>query len=324
MINEREIRTPVDLCLPGGRLNPDAVGWTRRPLHRANLRGWGRTKRWEYWGIVTPAHILGLVVSSLDYAGVHGLYLFDRVSGRETRVDATIPLDRTVRLPTRAGEGQVAMHAKNLTIKIDQSPTRTAITARSRGVEIDLVVPAVENHESLGVVVPWSTRLFQYTLKDLGRPVHGVLRVAGVEHPVDQGFAVLDHGRGRWPYSASWNWAAGAAPGRAIQLGGRWTDGTPSTENAVFLDGRLHKISEHLTWEYDRGNWRRPWRIHGERVDARFEPFHERVARTNLAVVASETHQCFGHFSGWATTDDGGRVDLDGLTGWAEEARNRW
>ena len=37
---EREINEPVDLAAPDGRrLNPDAVGWSRRPLHRANLRG---------------------------------------------------------------------------------------------------------------------------------------------------------------------------------------------------------------------------------------------------------------------------------------------
>ncbi|WP_344617209.1 DUF2804 domain-containing protein [Dactylosporangium salmoneum] len=74
-----------------------------------------------------------------------------------------------------------------------------------------------------------------------------------------------------------------------------------------------------MRWTYDRGDWLRPWRIAGERVEAEFHPFHERVARTNLGVIAS-----FGHFTGWAETDDGERVDLDGLTGWAEEARNRW
>ncbi len=48
---EREITEPVDLCLPDGRLNPDAVGWTRTPLHTTNLWGWGRAKRWEYWNV---------------------------------------------------------------------------------------------------------------------------------------------------------------------------------------------------------------------------------------------------------------------------------
>ncbi|MFF5077195.1 DUF2804 domain-containing protein [Actinoplanes sp. NPDC000266] len=319
MIEERELTAEVDLCRPDGRLNPEAVGWTRRPLHRANLRGWGRGKRWEYWGIVTPSHIVGVVVSSLDYAGVHGLYVLDRVSGRETRADATILFDRNTVLPDRSG-GQVSATAGDLHITIDQDH----IKASAPGMEIDLVVGP--GGESLGVVVPFSDRLFQYTVKDVGRPVSGTLRLSGTEYPVppERSFAVLDHGRGRWPYAVTWNWAAGAGDGRAIQLGGRWTDGTGSTENALFLDGRLHKISEDLTWEYDRTDWLRPWRVHGTRADVHFEPFHERVARTNLAVLASETHQCFGRFTGWAMDDNGDRVDLDGLTGWAEEAKNRW
>ncbi|MET7396484.1 DUF2804 domain-containing protein [Dactylosporangium sp. NPDC005572] len=314
--HEREITEPVDLCLPGGRLNPAAVGWTRRPLHRTGLRGWGRAKRWEYWGIVTPGHVIGLVASSLDYAGVHGVYVLDRATGQETVRDAVVPFARGA---TLGAFGSAHVRGGGLSIDIDGS----SIRATAPGVEVDVTVPLPPGHESLGVVVPWSTRRFQYTVKDLGRPAHGTLRLGSAEHTVD-GFAVLDHGRGKWPYSIRWNWAAGCAPGRAIQLGGKWTDGTGSTENAVFVDGRLHKLGADLTWTYDRRDWLRPWRITGAGVDVTFHPFHERVARTNLLVVANETHQCFGHFTGWAALDDGSRVDLDGLTGWAEEAYNRW
>ncbi|WP_306319073.1 MULTISPECIES: DUF2804 domain-containing protein [unclassified Streptomyces] len=324
--HERELTSAVELCLPDGRLNPAAVGWTRRPLHTANLRGWGRTKRWEYWGIVTPDHIIGVTASSLDYAGVHGLYVLDRASGRETSVDAVVPLARGVALPPRSGEGGVSARGGGLGIDIAQGPDGTILHAAGPGVRLDVEVPLPQGHESLGVVVPWSRRRFQYTVKDVGRPVHGTLSLRDRSYDVGgpDAFAVLDHGRGKWPYAVTWNWAAGAAPGRALQLGGQWTDGTGVTENALFVDGRLHKIGEELRWEYDRSDWRRPWRISGDRVDVRFEPFHEKVARTNLGVVANETHQCFGHFSGWALTDDGTRTDLDGLTGWAEEARNRW
>ncbi|MEU6579266.1 DUF2804 family protein [Nocardia sp. NPDC046763] len=52
--------------------------------------------------------------------------------------------------------------------------------------------------------------------------------------------------------------------------------------------------------------------------------FHERVAKSNLLVVAGETHQCFGHFSGQVHTDDRRRLDLDGVVGWAEQAHNPW
>ncbi|GIF14437.1 DUF2804 domain-containing protein [Actinoplanes teichomyceticus] len=326
MTHEIQITEPVDLCLPDGRLNPAAVGWSRRPLHRANLPGWGRNKRWEYWGVVTPAHILGVVVASLDYAGVHGLYLLDRVSGRELAVDATVPLARGVVLPDRSGSGRVSASGGGVTIAIDQAPDATTLRASARDLEVDLTMPVVEDRDSLGVVVAWSRTRFQYTVKDVGRPVHGRLVVRGVEHavPAQGSYATLDHGRGRWPYSATWNWAAGAGEGRAIQLGGTWTDGTGTTENGVFEDGRLHKIGSDLRWEYDRADRLKPWRITGPGVDVSFQPFHERVARTGLGLLAGETHQCFGRFAGWARAADGHRIDLDGLTGWAEETRNRW
>ena len=44
---EREITQPVDLCDARGVLNPQAVGWSRRPLVRSNLSGHRlRKKKW--------------------------------------------------------------------------------------------------------------------------------------------------------------------------------------------------------------------------------------------------------------------------------------
>lgn len=325
--HEREITEPVDLCLPDGRLNPDAVGWTRRPLHRANLRGWGRTKRWEYWGIVTPRHIVGLVASSIDYAGVHGVYVLDRETGEETVEDAVVPFARGAVFPDRSGEGEVSVRGGGVAVGVRQHPggSRVRAVAPAAGFDLDVEIPLEEGHESLGVVVPWGPRRFQYTVKDVGRPVTGRLRLPSGEHEIGEGaFAVLDHGRGKWPYRMTWNWAAASGPGIALQLGGRWTDGTGMTENAVFVDGRLHKIGEELDWSYDRDDWLRPWTITGDRVEATFHPFHERAARTELGIVGSETHQCFGRFTGRARTDGGTWIEFDGLTGWAEEARQRW
>ena len=184
MTHEREITEPVDLCRPDGRLNPDAVGWSRRPLHRANLRGWGRAKRWEHWGVVTPTHILGLVASSLDYAGVQSLYLLDRRTGRETTAEAVVPFARGTVLPPVSGAGPVRARGGKLTVAVDQGPDGSTVRASAPGVEVDLTVPLPPGHESLGVVVPWSTRRFQYTVKDIGRPVHGTLTVDGTAYPV--------------------------------------------------------------------------------------------------------------------------------------------
>jgi hypothetical protein len=324
-----EISARVPLCTPDGRLNPAAVGWTRRPLHTANLRGWGRTKRWEYWGVMTPRAFVGVTVSSLDYAGVHSIYVLDRRTGAETVRGTVEPLARSAVLPDRSGMGTARAGAGGLAIELASTAAGTRIDARAPGVHLRAEVGP--GAESLGVVVPWSDRLFQYTVKDVGRPVSGALTL-GEEvlafGPDDGSFAVLDHGRGRWPYDITWNWAAGhgLVAGRrlGLQLGGKWTDGTGQTENALVVDGRLHKLHDDLEWTYDRHAWSSPWRIRGPGVDVTLAPFHERVERTNLVVVASQIHQCFGRFTGWVHDEHRTPIAVDGLVGWAEEAHNRW
>jgi len=334
-VAEREITAPVALCLPSGRLNPDAVGWTRTPLHDTSgigraLHGWGRNKRWEYWGITTPTHIITLTVSAIDYAALHQVWVFDIATQTEISADAITPLTGSAMLPGSLATGPARARTTALTIDIDERAGGTRLRATTPRVQIDVLATRPDHHEAMGVVVPWNSRRFQYTVKDVDRPAVGTIRVDGVEHPVPAGasWAVLDHGRGRWPYSVTWNWgaASGMSDGHrvGVQLGDKWTTGTGSTENALTVDGRVHKISEELVWEYDTTQWLKPWRIRGERVDATFTPFYDRSSATNAVVIASRTHQCFGHYSGWIADDTGTPVRIDGLLGWAEDVHNRW
>lgn len=331
---EREITRPVALTLTKGKLNRDAVGWTRTPRHTTDgliktglrARHWGRTKRWEYWALTTPTHALGLTVSAIDYAGVNALFLLDRRTGEQIATDVITPLGRGVRLPGTLGDGPATFSNPKLAIALDPTPDGgTHLTATTDRVTLDATVPLPDGHERLGVVVPWSDRLFQYTVKDVGRPARGTLTVDGTAYPLVPGtaWATLDHGRGRWPYAVIWNWGAGAGlvDGRTIglQLGGLWTDGTGATENALTVDGRLAKISDELTWAYAADDWLRPWRITGGEVDVTFHPEHVREAVTQLGIIASRTHQCFGTWSGWV-----GEQSVEGLYGWAEDVHQRW
>lgn len=334
-MQEREITSPVDLVLPTGRLNPDAVGFSRVPLHNTDrigrgAYGWGRNKRWEYWGVTTPTHIICLTVSGLDYAGLHQIWVLDRATMTEIDTSSITPLGSAASLPGTLGAAPTTVKTKQLEIRIEETEGGTRLLGTTDRVAFDIVAHRPPGHESLGVVVPWSKRLFQYTVKDVARPATGFVRVDGVETALvaGQSWAVLDHGRGRWPHSMAWNWGAGSGvvEGRTIgiQIGGKWTDGTGSTENSLLVDGRLHKISEELDWQYDRENWMAPWSITGERVGLTFTPFYDRVSSTNVGVIASATHQCFGHFGGWMTDDSGQRIPVDGVVGWVEDVHNRW
>lgn len=330
-------------------MNPQAAGWSRKPLADTRLYtgfgGWGRNKRWEYWGIMTPTHIIGITVSSLDYAGVNQFYVVDRKTLESTSIEVVAPLAKGVNLPDTYAHGDASFTSKNLTINISNSVeaalhhTRITVAGQtpaknaSTSLALDVTMTRSVDDDALHVVVPWSSKRFQYTIKEPALPATGVLDINGTRIEFggsndNASFGVLDHGRGRWPYSMVWNWAAGSGyvDGKrvALQVGGKWTEGTGSTENAMIIDGSLYKISEELAWDYDQTDWLKPWRVSGAGLDATFTPFYERVAVTALVVLAGETHQCFGTWSGTYTMPDGSVLTLDGLEGWAEEAQNRW
>lgn len=351
---EREITEPVDLCRPDGRLNPAAVGWSRRPLHRANLRGWGRTKRWEYWCVTTPTHLVALTVSDLDFLALNTVYVLEYgAGGRETERTAIVPGGRGVHLPqtvsgapapTGGGPTDTVVGPERPTgaavrIEIREEPGGTRLRARcltpqKEPVEVDLFAALPTGHETLSVVVPWSERRFQYTSKHTARPASGTVRIGTRVLEFGAGgdaWATLDHGRGRWPRSVDWNWgaASGRTDGRTIglQFDGRWTQGTGSTENALCVDGRLSKIGEELEWRWTPTDHLAPWTIRtpgSSQVDLAFTPFHNRSTRTDVGLLANRTDQCFGHYNGRIRDDRGQDIVVEQLLGWAEDVHMRW
>jgi len=344
MTVEREITSPVDLCDAKGRLNPAARGWSRTPQLRANLRGrWGRKKQWDYWAVITDELVISFVYADIDYAGLANVWIMEHATGDQTTAGMLQPFGRGLSLPAQVctGAQSIAHKAINLRITETASGTRLQATAPAgkgalRGdIEIDITVAKPEGHESLNVLIPWSERTFQFTSKQNTRPATGTVRVGSRTWPIGpehDAWGVQDLGRGIWPYSNRWNWAAAsghATDGRVVglQFGGKWTVGTGATENALCIDGRLTKISEELEWTYDWSNPMAPWHVRtpgSDQVDATLTPSFDRYDVTDLKVLRMEVHQCFGAWAGRVLGDDGVPVEFAGVRGFAEEARNKW
>jgi hypothetical protein len=342
--HERELSHPVDLATrDGGRLADRAKGWSRVPLHRANLRGgWGRTKRWDYWAILAGDFVIACVLADVDYIGLADVWWCDLALDREGGAGTVSPGSMGIHLPDVPGSVPIGVHRRRIHLDIADSPAgRTRITASwsefdgSPG-RLDATVDLPAGHESLNVVIPWSETRFQYTSKHQARPAHGTVEAGGRTVRLDDveggAWGVLDVGRGRWPYRTRWNWGGGAGragpdgPVVGLQVGGMWTAGTGFTENGFLVDGRLTKIGRELRWEYSWEEPMRPWVVGDPdgQLEARLEPLHDRHSRTELGLAGTEVHQVFGHWSGHVVTDDGVRTDFERIQGFAEESRSRW
>lgn len=336
---EPELTEPVVLCRSDGTLDPAAIGWARQPIIDCSLhRSWGRRKRWDFWCITGPGFAMNLTYANVDYLGLGDVWFHDLATGQSATATAPVPLARGMRLGPRAGEGGVELVGRRLHLRFEDDARGTALFAafdtKAGPFHAELSVARPIGHESLTVVIPWGERRFQCTTKDVAREASGTITWGDRTYdlqPQGSSWGCLDFGRGKWPYRTLWNWgaAAGIAGGATVglQLGGKWTDGTGMTENALVVDGRLSKISEELVWDYDRTDWLRPWRIRtprSERVDVTFTPVYDKVSRLQAGVASSSVDQCFGTYSGRIVPDDGVPLDLAGLFGWAEEASWRW
>jgi len=326
LIDARELIADVDLCLPDGRLNPDAIGWSRRPLHRCNLNGpWGRQKRWDHWAVTNKRFVLTITYADVDYLGIVALALFDLPKKQAIERATARPFGAGFAHGMRAGIGDASFTGNGIELTLVQTAAGAEISCRFESVEAELQIER-NYDESLNVVVPWSERRFQYTSKQTGLETHGTISVGGATHDI-VGFATLDYGRGVWPYRTVWNWANGAGVENGhrlgLQFGGKWTDGTGMTENGLMLDGRLHKIKEDVAFDYSRG-FDEPWKITSPHVDLLFEPFMRKSIYAPLLVASAQLNLCFGHFSGMVEGDGTGPIRVERLLGWAEEFRGRW
>ncbi len=339
MLPEKEITTPVDLCLPNGRLNPMAVGWSRQPLQHCALFGHPlRKKRWNYWCITSPTHLFSVTLSDVDYAGLPFVYFLEFATGEFIEKTIITPLGKDIVLGDKVPD-DASYLGKGCEISMRQVAGKVQISVEladfgGKHLKAGFQIEEPENHESLNVVVPWSERLFQFTAKNNTLPAKGKVVLDGREAAfhAENSFATLDFGRGIWPYKGFWNWASFStrlSDGRTLgtNFGAGWTDHTGSTENALCVDGRLIKLSEDVVFTYSTQNFKAPWKLQTaetKRVDLTFTPFFERIAKTDMAIIRSEVHQMIGYFDGTVEGEGGEIIQVSRAVGWAEDHHSRW
>jgi hypothetical protein len=339
---QREITTHGSLLDARGRLRQP--GWARQPLLDANLEvlpGWVsalRLKRWDYYGIWTPDLYVSATVSHVGYVGLVFCYVIDLRSGRQVDHTITRALGRGVTLPRNSDSGDVryddgriracfALVEGGRQLRVDD-PSFDA----GRGLHIDAMLGCPPAHESVVMCTPMQGGCFFYNRKINCMPVTGTIRWGDRAEQLAPTAALgqLDWGRGVWPYWTNWIWASanGFLPdGRTIGLnmGNGFGDLSHATENALILNGRVHKLGD-LRIELNSHDYHQPWRFTDDEGLAAltFTPAIERLSKANAGILSTEVHQMFGRYDGRVVSDEGEIIALREVPGFAEEQRARW
>ena len=343
---QQEITEKGPLLTSDGKLAQ--VGWSPHPILDCNLEDahfyalkslqFLRVKRWDYYAVFTPKRFFSATVADLGYAGNVFVYTMDFETGELHEEGLIIPLGKGIELPRNSTEGITSFSGQGATLTFTVKNGNRNIFVDwpgfhdGRGIKakIDLIEP--DGLESMNLVIPIPKKRFYFNRKINCIPASGYVHYGDVREELrpDEALGALDWGRGVWEYSSFWNWASASGflpDGRSIglNLGCGFGDISAATENAVIVDGKIHKLAQ-VPYLYDSNDYMKEWifRDNENRLDLTFTPFKDRTARTNLGIIFSEVHQIFGRYNGHVILDDGQKLEINDLIGFAEEHKARW
>lgn len=343
---ETELTQPGALLTLHGRLAQ--VGWSRQPLLDCNLEAANfyavrpfqrfRIKRWDYYAVFTPHGFFSATLADLGYAGNLFVYMMDYETGELHEEGLVIPLSAGIQLPRNSTEGDSYFNNGKVSLDFHLTGTHRNLSVSwpdfnsGRGIQADISLQCLPDHESMNIVIPIGEKRFYYNRKINCLPAEGTIKYGESQIMLNPKTCVgsLDWGRGVWEYKSYWNWASSSGflpDGRMVGLnmGCGFGDLSKAGENALILEDKIHKL-EQIKFDYITGDYMKPWKFSDPRgrLDLTFTPFKERVAQTNLGVIFSEVHQMFGYYSGKVIADNGEIIQINKLTGFAEEHHARW
>lgn len=343
-MTQHEILSPAPLLDASGNLREP--GWARAllPVYcRQQIRApKTRIKEWDYY-LVTDGHIgLALTIADNGYMGLSSVSFlnFDERWEITKSPMRAFPMGKT-NLPETSclGASEVAASgyalafyhedgARQLSFHMDKFRGQDAIEG--------IVTLTDEPEDSLVIATPFQKPgHFYYNQKINCLRAQGWVKFGAERFEItpDRFFAVLDWGRGVWTYRNTWYWssASGLLDGVPFgwNLGYGFGDTSAATENALFYNGRLHKL-EHITFEIPfrdgREDYLAPWRFTSSdgRFEMTFRPVLDRAACTDFKFLKSDQHQVFGTFSGRAVLDNDSELLVQDFFGFAEKVENKW
>lgn len=343
---QTEITERGNLLKPNGELAQ--VGWSRQPLLDCNLESARfyparmlqrfRVKRWDYYAFFTPNHFFSATIADLGYAGNIFVYILNFSTGELHEESLVIPFSRGIFLPRNStiGDANFADNRAKISFKLEHGARRISVDwpnfNQGCGIQAEITLSTPSQHESMNIVIPIGEGRFYYNTKINCLPAEGFIQYGDLNKTLspEESLGSLDWGRGVWEYNSFWQWASASGflpDGRTIgiNLGAGFGDTSHASENCVILNGRIHKLSQ-VNFSYDPGNYTVPWQFKDDedRLHLEFIPFKGRQAVTNLLLIYSEVHQIFGRYTGWIQTDQGEKLDIHDLVGFAEDHHARW
>ena len=342
---QHEIIKAIPLLNAQGNLTE--AGYAKRLLpvyEREKVKGgFARLKEWDYYYVGNDRFGIALTIADNSYMGLDSISFlsFEGTPWEVTKSPMRIfPMGKTNLLATSAS-GVTKIAGKGYALTFDVQPGRRVLTAHmddfkdGKPIDIDVTLTG-EPEESMVICTPFDKSAhFYYNQKINCMRAAGAVKLGDKTFTFepDSAFGVLDWGRGVWTYHNTWYWgsASGLADGVdfGFNIGYGFGDTSAASENMLFYAGKAHKLSQvtfNIPMKDGKEDYLSPWTFTSD--DGRFEmdfvPVINRASCTDVKLIKSDQNQVFGRFSGTAVLDDGTKLHIRDLFGFAEKVENKW
>ena len=340
-MGQNEITSPVPVLDENGI--PHNFGWAKQPLFVYEpaliITSRRRVSESERYILISPTHLFITEIyddGSIGYAGITLVSLMDKERSTQKWI-IPFPLG-CFELPKNSEEGRLRIQEKKYLFNF---------TVMDKGVRIikidiphfggrkslrgELVLTPPDGAESMATNLPWRGKYaFRCSRRSPCYAAEGVMLYGTTEIIFTGGdsWGIYEWNRGIRPREDIRFWAAGCGKSGGRQIGfSVGYDSTTSlcTENAFFLDGKIHKLDQ-VTFQISPSNWLLPW--HFTSNDGRLEmilaPHQERMESSQMLFHSLKRRQVIGSFSGKVILDDKTEFEFQNITGFAERRKTRF
>ncbi|MGB4269046.1 MAG: DUF2804 domain-containing protein [Spirochaetota bacterium] len=355
-----EIKHETNLLNSSGFLN--VSGWSRKPLvifNEKNIKAdKKRIKKWEHYTFYNNKYCGGITISDIATVGMGSIELFDVKNNKQIANITLMVRPKEIQFPLNTYDTLEFKKGKSI-VKIKKINKCRIAQFYFDNKDKEKIISGTltftqHGEEALAIITPFNKpELFFYEYKIPNLTVKGTITIGHKNYNFndEDTFGVLDWGRGAWPSINQWLWAAGGGliKGKlfSFNLGYGFGDNHTATENGIVYGGSVHKLNT-VVWHYDINNYMSPWvfKSNDKRFEMTLKPIyllHSDITlkemfnflkqlykifsfKEIMEIISTKAYlnKVFGYYSGYVILDDGSRIAINNMLGFAEVMYQEW
>jgi hypothetical protein len=317
-------------------------GYAKKMLfeyNRKNIKaGIFSLKEWDFYQITMGEYVVQMTIGHLSYIANFSAKLISVKNGEVITFSRLKPLPlRSMKMPENPEiPNIVEVNGKDYHMAFNTKEDAKTLEVKAQDKKIgniDILLELKVNHENDKMVIatPFEKKnQFYMNYKENFYSVNGTARFGDVTVTADEkDTAILDWGRGVWPFKHEWFWGNGAVitdDGKfGFNIGWGFGDLSFASENMFFWNEKAYKLGT-LAVERNADDYMAPWKFKDSTGCFEFvmTPVFDNQTSTKLGIIRTKCHQIFGKYNGTATLPDGKKIIIKDMPAFCEHTENRW